>query len=192
MKIKIVVIFVSIFIISCSNPESEANDSTTTKSSFLFLKNNKFSNYKAIQLNNFVGSLEVNISNYDQNSFLITKTKYDQNSKEISTTYDLWKEENGYIKLFNNKSSLDVTRIYKLNSKLNESWQDVNLSGQIVTHRIVDIDSLIVVPAGSFHCKVIKYELSSGVNESYAFWNDNYGLIQEDIDFIRIKLESHN
>jgi len=192
MKIKILIAFLSIFVINCSKPNSETDTPTPIKSSFPFLNINKYSNYKAIQLGSIVGSLKVTIGNYEENGFLITKTKYDPNGKEISTGYDLWKEENGYIKSYNNKSSSDVSRIYKLNPILNESWQDININGQIVTHRVVDIDSLILVPAGSFHCQVIKYELSSGVNESYSFWNDEFGKIQEDIDFIRIKLDSHN
>jgi hypothetical protein len=192
MKIKILIAFISIFFINCSKPSPETIAPTTINSSFPFLNINKYSNFKAIQLGSIVGSLKVTVGNYEENGFLVTETKYDPNGVEISTDYDLWKEENGYIKLYNHKSTLDVSRIYKLNPILNESWQDINSNGETVTHRVVDIDSLITVPAGSFHCKVIKFELSSGVNESYTFWNDEYGKIQEDIGYIRIKLDSHN
>jgi len=192
MKIKTLIACTSIFLINCSKPNPETDIQIPIKSSFPFLNINKYSKYKAIQLGSIVGSLKVTVGNYEENGFLITSTKYDPNGKTIATDYDLWKEENGFIKLYNTKSSSDVSRIYKLNPILNESWQDINITGQIVTHRVVDIDSLIVVPAGSFHCKVIKYELSSGVNESYSFWNDEFGKIQEDLGFIRIKLDSHN
>ena len=83
-------------------------------------------------------------------------------------------------------------KIYKKDAQLGDTWTETAEDGATVIHEVTDMDSLISVPAGDFHCKVYHYQKSDVFNDSYIFWNDEYGQIMEDAGFFQIKLIEHN
>ncbi len=112
---------------------------------------------------------------------------------QSSPTNNIARNINGiYFKIDSNNNNDYFAKIYKKNATLGESWNVTRPDGSIVTHEVVDIDSLVTVPAGSFHCKVFKYTTTTAVNESFVFWNDEVGNIMEDAGFFKLELKTHN
>lgn len=176
---------------SCSSDSSSS--SGNCQSDIAFLQTGKTLNYSIEQFGFPSGSMNLAFGNCNGNGlFAVNRTFLDTNGAQTGTQVDKIKIDNDYMKIDVANSETFYERLYKKNVALHDTWQDQKADGTIYYREVVDIDSLITVPAGNFHCKVYKQTTSNAIGENYIFWNDQIGEIYEDSGIFTLKLLSHN
>ncbi len=175
---------------SCSNSESAAPGSCY--SSIPFLESGKSFTYKSTQFGFDAGTFKFTIGACNGTGFLVSRQQFSTTGVVQSSATDLWKQDGDFLLSDSSNNGDYFSKIYKKNAALGDTWNVTRTDGSIVTHEVVDIDSLITVPAGEFHCKVFKYSTTSAINESHIFWVDDIGQIKEDAGFIINELQSYN
>lgn len=183
--------------ISCNSDDDNSNpimpvatgNCTTT---IPFFQTGKFAKYKLTQFGSNAGTMKLTYGACGGNG-LISTMEFRNTANVVTQTIPnrFWQDG---VWLLNdpNNNGAPFFKLYKKDAALNDSWSETDEDGDVITHTVTDIDSLITVPAGSFHCKVYKYEKSDIINESYIFWNDQYGQIMEDAGFYKSELMEHN
>jgi hypothetical protein len=175
---------------SCTNSDSAASGSCN--SSIPFLETGKTFTYKSTQFGFDAGTIKFTVGECNGTGFLVSRKQYTTAGVEQSSATDLWKQDGDFLLSDSNNNGDYFSKIYKKNASLGDTWNVTRTDGSIVTHEVVDVDSLITVPAGEFHCKVFKYSTTSAINESHIFWVDGIGQIKEDAVFIINELQSYN
>lgn len=197
-KISITLFLCALFSVSCSSDSSNdsnpaAGDCTST---IPFLATGKSFTYKTTQFGFETGTLKYTVGACNGNGFLASRQVYDTNGvlSAANSGTDLWKQDGDFLATDSNNNGDYFAKIYKRNATLGETWVYTRpTDGAIITHQLVDLDSLITVPLGSYHCKVIKYTNSATINESHIFWVDDLGQIKEDADgFFVLELTALN
>ena len=187
---------IAVFLISCSKDDNDDDAVLTAScvSNIPFLQPGKFFEYDTYQFGNATGTLKFTIGECNGSGFLVTRQAFNQGGSVYTSGIDLWKQDGELLLTDSNNNGDYFAKIYKKNAVLGETWQFTRpTDNAIIKHEVVDMDSIITVPAGTFHCKVFKYTNSETINDSYIFWNDEVGNIMEDADgFIRLELKSHN
>lgn len=179
---------------SCSSdePASPSPDASNCESDIVFVQTGKTFSYKMSQLGLDAGILKLTIGECNGAGFLVSRQNYDVWGVLTTNRTDIWKQNGDFLLSDSNSNGDYFSKLYKKNAGLGETWSVQRPDGSVVTHEVVDIDSLVTVPAGSFHCKVYKYTTTSTINESYVFWNDAIGNVREDAGFLLLELISHN
>jgi hypothetical protein len=176
---------------SCSSDSSSS--SGNCDSDIAFLQTGKTLNYSIEQFGFPSGSMSLDFGNCDGHGlFAVTRTFLDTNGAQTGTQVDKIKIDGDYMAIDVANSETFFERLYKKNAQLGNTWQDQKADGTIYYREVVDIDSLITVPAGTFHCKVYKQTSSNAIGENYTFWDDQVGEIMEDSGLFTVKLLSHN
>jgi hypothetical protein len=189
-------ILTTIFVLSCSKSDSPATENPTAScaSTIPFLQTGKVFNYNIIQFGAAAGTIKFSIGACNGTGFLVNRETKDVSGNVVASgsATDLWKQDGDFILTDSNNNGDYFAKIYKKNAALNDTWQYTKTDGAVVTHKVIDVDSLITVPAGQFHCKVFKYTNSGTINDSYIFWDDQVGQIQENAGFFKTVLKSLN
>ncbi|MBL0014338.1 MAG: hypothetical protein IPP30_11745 [Flavobacterium sp.] len=189
----LVILTFSLF--SCSS-DSDSNDnpnpSGTCTSNIAFFQTGKYQKYKLTQFGSDAGTMKLTYGACNGTG-LISTMEFRNTANVVTGTVQnkFWQDGVWMINDANN-DGIDPRKLYKTNAALNDTWSETDADGAVVLHTVVDIDSLITVPAGSFHCKVYHYEKSDIINDSYIFWNDEFGQIMEDAGFFKIELMEYN
>lgn len=183
-------------IISCggdddnNNPVIPVTGNCTTN--IPFFQTGKYAKYQLSQFGSESGTMKLTYGSCGGTG-LISPMEFRNTSNVVTQTVQNRMWQNGVWLMNDAKNDgIDLLKLYKKDAQLNDSWTETLADGDVVTHTVVDIDSLITVPAGSFHCKVYHYEKSDIINDSYIFWNDQYGQIMEDAGFFKIEMMEHN
>lgn len=183
-------------IISCggdddnNNPVIPVTGNCTTD--IPFFQTGKYAKYQLSQFGSESGTMKLTYGACGGTG-LISPMEFRNTSNVVTQTVQNRMWQNGVWLMNDAKNDgIDLLKLYKKDAQLNDSWTETLADGDVVTHTVVDIDSLITVPAGSFHCKVYHYEKSDIINDSYIFWNDQYGQIMEDAGFFKIEMMEHN
>ncbi|RZJ67196.1 MAG: hypothetical protein EOO50_06645 [Flavobacterium sp.] len=177
---------------SCSGDDAGNPASGTCDTDALWLQSGKFVEYDLEQFGFVAGTMKLSFGDCNGNGFVTTRQMIQPDGTVASTTTDLVFQDAGFIKNDVGSNGGYASTLYKLNASLGDVWSETNDNGSVITHEVVDIDSTITVPAGTFNCKVYKYTSSTAVNESFIFWNDEVGEVMEDAGFFTLKLKEHN
>lgn len=192
----LIAILASFLAVGCSNDDdSNDNPADSCQSNIPFMQTGKSFTYKTTQFGFDAGTMKFSIGNCNGSGFLVSREVRDASNVLVASSSgtDLWKQEGDYILTDSNNNGDYFAKIYKKNATLNDTWQYNRPSdGAVINYTVVDLDSLITVPVGQFHCKVFKYTNSSTINDSYIFWDDQIGQIKEDAGFFQIELKAYN
>ena len=178
--------------VSCNNDDSSSNSSCN--STIPFLQEGKILEYNIYQFGIHTGTLKYEIGSCNGDGFIVNRNSYQTNGTIYSSGTDLWKQDGDFLVTDSNNNGDYFSKIYKKGAQLGDSWTFTRPTDDaVITHEVVDMDSIITVPAGTFHCKVFKYTNTANINDSHIFWDDQIGNIMEDADgFFKIELKSHN
>ncbi|MEN9323131.1 MAG: hypothetical protein RL699_911 [Bacteroidota bacterium] len=192
MKVNSVVLFLSLIVLGTSCSKSDIAAPGSCDSSIPFLETGKTFTYKSTQFGFDAGTIKFTVGACNGTGFLVSRQQFSTTGVEQTSATDLWKQDGDFLLSDSSFNGDYFSKIYKKNAVLGETWEVTRPDGSIVTHEVVDIDSLVTVPAGEFHCKVFKYSTTSAINESHIFWVDEIGQIKEDAGFIVNELQSYN
>lgn len=192
MKVNSVVLFLSLIVLGTSCSKSDTAAPGSCDSSIPFLETGKTFTYKSTQFGFDAGTIKFTVGACNGTGFLVSRQQFSATGVEQTSATDLWKQDGDFLLSDSSFNGDYFSKIYKKNAVLGETWEVTRPDGSIVTHEVVDIDSLVTVPAGEFHCKVFKYSTTSAINESHIFWVDEIGQIKEDAGFIVNELQSYN
>ncbi|WP_163444761.1 hypothetical protein [Flavobacterium columnare] len=194
LKRKLSLFYICLFLVSCSkeNNIGVAPDSSNgnCESSIPFLKTGKELVFDFFQFGINSGTMKMTFGNCNGEGFLVTRGFYDTFGKLHRSSVDLMKQEGDFLLIDSNNDKDYFSKNYKKNAKLNEEWKYTRSDKAVVTHKVIDLDSMITVPAGTFHCKVFKFSTTTAINDSYVFWNDDIGNVYEDTGFFKMELKS--
>ncbi|MGX7667067.1 hypothetical protein [Flavobacterium pedocola] len=177
---------------SCSSDDSTSDASQSCTSTIPFLQTGKVLNYNMTQFGFPSGTMKLTFGDCNGSGFLVNRKILNTAGDQISASTDLMKQDGDFLLVDSSNNGDYFSKTYKKNATLGQTWQYTRPDNSVVTHEVVDIDSLITVPAGTFHCKVFKYTTTSAINESHIFWHDEIGNIKEDGGFFTMELSSYN
>jgi hypothetical protein len=188
---KFLALLLSVVLFSC-NKDDDSSGSLSCNTGVPFIQSGKYLFYNLNQFGFESGQMKLEYGNCDGNGiYNLNRKYYDLNGSITLEQNDKIKFENGYMAINIEDNEEFYERLYKLNPSLNDSWSDTKADGTTYTRTVVDLDSLVSTPAGSFNCKVYLFSSSTG-SESYIFWNDQIGEIFEDAGFFTLKLDNYN
>jgi hypothetical protein len=192
--LRLFLIIVLITVVGCSKND-DTEPMAECSSNIPFLQEGKYFTYDVVQFGSASGTLKMAIGGCNGSGFLVTRETRDMSGNIVSSSSgtDLWKQDGEFLLADSNNNGDYFSKLYKKNTVLGDTWQITRpTDGAVIKHEVIDIDSLITVPAGSFHCKVFKYTNSATINDSHIFWNDQVGQIKEDAGFFTISLKATN
>ncbi|RZJ71431.1 hypothetical protein [Flavobacterium sp.] len=189
---KITLAALAAVMMSCSGDDSGSPANGSCETDVAWLQSGKFVDYKLSQFGFDAGSMKMSFGNCNGDGFVTTREMRDPNGTVVSTTSDLIFQDGNFVKNDVGSDGIDITTLYKKNAALGDIWTETRTDGRVITHEVVNMDSTVTVPAGTFHCKVYKYTTSTAANESYIFWSDEIGQIMEDAGFFKLELQNHN
>jgi len=181
--------------LGCSSSDdspSNNNSQGSCDTDIPFFQTGKYEKYKVTQFGFDAGTMKLTFGECNGHG-LISTMEFRDGSNNITQTITnrMW-QDGQFLVTDPNNDGTPYFKLYKKNAALNDSWTETDEDDAIITHTVVDMDSLITVPAGSFHCKVYHYTKSDIVNDSYIFWNDEHGQIMEDAGFFKMELMDQN
>lgn len=176
---------------SCSSDDS-ANPTTDCESTIPFLHEGNQLEYAMTQFGFDSGTMKMRFGACNGEGFLVTREMFNPTGDLLSTSVDLMKQDGDFLLVDSGNNGDYFSKNFKKNAALGETWVYTRSDGAVVTHEVIDIDSLITVPAGEFHCKVFKYTSSAAINESHVFWHEELGNIKEDAGFFTMELKSYH
>lgn len=196
---KLLVLIASLALFSCTNDNNSdnSNDSNTPGASCTsdipFFQTGKFLVYDMTQFGFAAGSMRMDFGACDGNGiYALNRKFFNTAGTQTSATTDKIKISGNFLAIDVQNSEDFYERLYKKNPQLGDVWEDTKTDGTIYRHEVFDMDSIVTVPAGTFHCVVYKATRSTTINDSYLFWNSQFGEIMEDSGFVTLKLRSHN
>jgi hypothetical protein len=177
--------------ISCSS-DSDSSTGSGCNSDIAFFQTGKFEKYNLTQFGMDAGTMKLSFGDCTGSGLSAPMEFRNPAGTIIQTIQNKFWQDGAYLINDSGNDGVDLERIYKKGAVLNDTWTDNDADGAVITHTLVDMDSIVTVPAGTFHCKVIHYEKSDIINDSYIFWDDEVGQIMEDSGFIKIELTEYN
>lgn len=196
MKKNLVMAFIGLGLLLASCSSDISGDPIATAegcaTDVQWLQPGKYVKYNLTQFGFTAGQMQMTFGECNGTGFVTERKMTDMSGNVISTTQDLVYREGNYVY---NDVGMDggyASILYKKGAQLGDTWSVTDDSGRVVTHEVVDIDSLVTVPAGTYHCKVYKYTTSTSATESFVFWNDEVGNVKESGSWIGMELQSHN
>jgi len=183
----------AMFTFGCSSDSDGGTPATgNCNSDIPFFQTGKFEKFKFTQLGTDMGTMKLSFGDCDGTG-LVSSMEFRNTSNVVTQTIPMKFYQEGVFLISDpNNNGAPFLKQYKKDAQLNDTWTETSENGATIIHTVVDVDSLITVPAGSFHCKVYHYEKSDIINDSYIFWNDEYGQIMEDAGFMKLELMEHN
>lgn len=180
----------TIVFFNCSTDNEDDNASNCNNSDIEFLKegNNWSYNIKYFGFDN--GEVTLTVTSCNGEDYTIDRITSNSSLTDLLTGTDSWEETNDFI--LADAGGNEDAKIYKKNAQLGDIWMHTQADGGVATHEVINTDSIITVPAGTFSCKVYKYTATDIVNESFVFWNDEIGQIKEDAGFFSLELSDYN
>lgn len=177
---------------SCSSDSDGGSSEGSCESNIPFFQTGKFEKFKLSQFGMDAGTMKLTFGECNGDG-LVSTMEFRNTANAITQTVQnkFWQDGMFLVNDPNNDGAPHF-KLYKKDAQLNDTWTETDEDDAIITHTVVDMDSLITVPAGSFHCKVYHYEKSDIFNDSYIFWNDEHGQIMEDAGFFKLELMEHN
>lgn len=189
--LKVSLLASAFLLFSCSGDSDSSGGNC--ESDIAFLQTGKTLTYSLDQFGTPIGTMRLDFGSCDGNGvFSLTRKFFDNTAVETSSQVDKLKIDGDFMAIDVQNTETFYERLYKKNAQLNETWNDMKGDGTVYTREVIDIDSLITVPAGTFHCKVYKQTSSNSIGENYLFWDDEIGEIMEESLFLTLKLTSHN
>lgn len=182
----------ALLLFSCSSDSGSGSSGNCDASDITFFQPGKYLKYHVTQFGFDAGSMKLSFGDCNGHGFATTMEFRDAANNVTGTVPNTFWQDGQFLVGDANNDNVDLHKIFKKNAALNDTWTETDADGAILTHTVVDIDSLITVPAGSFHCKVYHYEKSDIINDSYIFWNDDVGQVMEDAGFMKYELTEHN
>lgn len=161
-------------------------------SDITFLQTGKFQKFKISQFGFDAGTMKLTFGDCNGSNGFAMNMETRNTANTVVSDIDGWAWQDGvFMTTDATGDGAPFTKIYKKDAQLNDTWTE-DYNGATIVHTVVDMDSLITVPAGSFHCKVYHYEKSDIINDSYIFWHDDIGQVMEDAGFVKYELMEHN
>ncbi|OWP85161.1 MULTISPECIES: hypothetical protein [Flavobacterium] len=182
-----------LILVSCNKEDSKDVMSDTKgscESSIPFLKTGKEVVFDLFTFGKKSGTMKMTFGSCNGEGFLVTRNFYNDLGELVRSSVDLMKQEGDFLLVDSDNNKDYFAKSYKKNVQLNEEWKHVRADKAVVTHKVIDLDSVIKVPAGTFHCKVFKFSTTTAINDSYIFWNDDIGNVYEDTGFFKMELKS--
>mgnify|MGYP000314676212 CR=1 FL=1 len=96
----------------------------------------------------------------------------------LGTGIDIWRQNGEFLEIDSNGDGDYWVKAYKKNPTLGETWEFPQPDGDIVTYKVISVDSTITVPAGTYTCKVLSYTNTGIINTTYIFWDDEIGQVK--------------
>jgi hypothetical protein len=178
--------------VGCSGDGDEASGDNCI-SDIPFVQPGKSFTVNVTQFGMEAGTISFAIGECNGSGFLVSRKIYNPSGDLTNSATDLWKQKGEFLLTDSNNNGDYFSKIYKKGAVLGDTWQVTRPSdGAVITHEVIDMDSLITVPAGTFHCKVFKYTNSKTINDSHIFWHDEIGQIKEDAGFMTTELKTYN
>lgn len=189
---KVGLLALALGLFSCSGDDGGNPTNGNCETDVAWLQSGKFVSYRLSQFGMEGGTMKLSFGNCNGNGFVTTRQMIQMDGTVVSTSQDLVFEDGNFIKNDVGSNGGYASTLYKKNAALGDIWEETNDNGSVITHEVIDIDSTITVPAGTFNCKVYKYTSSTAINDSYIFWNDEVGQVMEDAGFFKLELKEHN
>ena len=177
---------------SCSSDDGGSGGSGSCESDIPFFQTGKYAKYKMTQFGFDAGTMKLTFGECDGNGLASTMEIRDAAGTLQQTIPNTFWQDGAYLVGDANNDGIDYHKIYKKDAQLNDTWTETDEDGAVIVHTVVDMDSLITVPAGSFHCKVYLRTKSDIINTSHIFWHDTEGQIMEDAEFFQMELMENN
>lgn len=177
--------------IGCSS-DSDGGSTENCDTDIAFFQTGKYEKFQVSQFGMNAGTMKLTFGECDGTG-LVSTMEFRNASNVVTQTLPMKFWQDGQFLVsdpYNNGAPF--FKQYKKDAQLNDTWTETGENDAVITHTVVDMDSLITVPAGSFHCKVYHYEKSDIINDSYIFWNDEVGQVMEDAGFLKYELTEHN
>lgn len=176
----------------CSSDSDGGSSSGNCNSDIPWFQTGKYEKFKITQFGFDAGTMKLTFGECNGNG-LLSEMEFRNTANAVTGTVDnLFWQDGNYVVNDANVDGIDFHKIYKKNAQLNDTWTETDEDGAVITHTVVDMDSVITVPAGTFHCKVYKRVKSDIVNDSHIFWHDEVGQIMEDAEFMKLELMEYN
>lgn len=177
----------------CSSSDGDGSGpSGNCNSDIEFLQAGKYQKFKVTQFGFDAGTMKLSFGECGGSGFPMTMENRSTTNALINTVNGFAWQDGAFLLTDATGDGAPFFKIYKKDAALNDTWTETDEDGATIVHTVVDVDSLITVPAGSFHCKVYHYEKSDIFNDSYIFWHDEFGQIMEDAGFVKYELMEHN
>lgn len=177
---------------SCSSDDGDGNNAGNCDSNIPFFQTGKYQKYNVTQFGMLAGTMKLTFGDCAGDG-LSTVMEFRNTANVVTQTVPnkFW-QDGVFLTGDANNDGVDFHKIYKKDAQLNDTWTETDDDGAIITHTVVDMDSVVTVPAGTFHCKVYKRVKSDIINTSHLFWHDEIGQIMEDAEFVKLELIEHN
>jgi len=178
--------------LSCSSDDGGGSQTGSCESDIPWFQPGKYAKYKMTQFGFDAGTMTLTFGECNGTGFESPMEFRDAAGNITQTVSNTFWIEDGYLTNDSGNDGIDLHRIFKKDAQLNDTWTDIDEDDAVITHTVVDMDSLITVPAGSFHCKVFLREKSDIINTSHIFWHETEGQIMEDAQFFKMELMENN
>jgi hypothetical protein len=178
--------------LSCSSDDGGGSQTGSCESDIPWFQTGKFEKFKMTQFGFDAGTMKLSFGECNGDGLESIMEFRDNAGTLTQTIPNTFWQDGQFVVGDANNDGIDFHKIYKKNAQLNDTWTETDEDGAVIVHTVVDMDSLITVPAGSFHCKVYLRTKSDIINTSHIFWNDEEGQIMEDAEFFKIELMENN
>lgn len=189
---KLAFLALAITAFGCSSDDDGGSSSGTCESDIAWFQTGKYEKFKITQFGFDAGTMKLSFGECNGDGLLSVMEFRNTAGAVTGTVENLFWQDGAFLVNDANVDGIDFHKIYKKNAALNDTWTETDDDGAIITHTVVDTDSLITVPAGTFHCKVYLREKSDIANVSHIFWNDEIGQVMEDAEFMKLELMEYN
>ncbi|WP_396155419.1 hypothetical protein [Flavobacterium sp.] len=188
------VLLASAFLLFSCSSSDDGGSNGDCDSDITFLQTGKTLKYSISQFGFPAGGMKLEFGGCNGNGvFSVTRRFFDVNNAQTSSQVDKIKINGAYMEIdVANTTEVFWERLFKKNAQLNDVWSDTRADGTVYTREIIDMDSIVTVPAGTFNCKVYKQTSSTAIGENYIFWNDEVGEIMEESLLLTLKLTEYN
>jgi hypothetical protein len=140
--------------VGCSGDGDEASGDNCI-SDIPFVQPGKSFTVNVTQFGMEAGTISFAIGECNGSGFMVSRKTYNPSGSLTNSATDLWKQKGEFLLTDSNNNGDYFSKIYKKGAVLGDTWQVARpTDGAVISHEVIDIDSLITVPAGTFHCKV--------------------------------------
>lgn len=177
--------------VACSNDNDSPANAFSCESDIPFVQTGRSFDLELFQLGTVTQRFNITVGQCDGNGFDVQRTTRNGAGAIINSQQSKIRLNNGYVEGVT--PGTDVTqRIFKKNAAVGDVWEDIGVSGGTIRQEVIDLDSIVTVPAGTFSCVVTKYDDESQFGTSYMFYNAQVGQVLQDAGFYELRLTDHN
>ncbi len=177
--------------VACSNDNDSSANAFSCESDIPFVQTGRSFDLELFQLGAVVQLYTISVGECDGQGFDVQRLTRNAAGVAVGTVQSKIRINNGYVEGFSPQTGI-TQRIFKKNAAVGDVWEDIGISGGTIRQQIIDLDSIITVPAGTFSCVVTKYDDESQLGTSYMFYNAQVGQVLQDAGFYELRLTDHN